>query len=76
MLQDVAKTKYSDIEIESFEEEEMIISLVFDEPLYVSMGETMDEIKVSVLDVTFFESKATGLFVDIFRCKFSESLPY
>jgi hypothetical protein len=52
----------------------MSISIVFENPLYISMGETSDEISISVINNTVFESSATGKLIDIVPSQYKKSL--
>ena len=51
----------------------MTLSIIFNDPLYISNGDTPDKLEMEVLDNTYFEAKETGKFIAK-KTKFKASL--
>ena len=54
----------------------MELTVAFKNPLYISMGDTADQIRIEILDTAYFVSAETGEELDYKESRYKRDLPY
>lgn len=64
----------SEFSIMTFKEMSMCLSIKFENPLYISNGDTPDILSINIKDKTYFQSALSEKYIDISIAKYTLEL--
>ena len=70
------KIEIDSIKITKYTVNELELTVAFKNPLYISMGDSPDQIRIEFLDTSYFVSSVSGEEIDYRESRFRRYLPY